>query len=165
MMFPPPLKFVLLIAIATSQIFGGISCCCLGKSVCSAFLDNHTPARVDESDSVQSVSTPQSSSRCPNCAARTSVRAVVETRNNGNSHCNQTYATEDNQCRCVKLNINSSNPTDPPSFHPDVQNAVAHDPFANAHREIDSLLLNRDYAVPIRFGGNSWQSIACVWNN
>lgn len=159
-----PLKLVLLFAIAISQIFGGISCCCLGKAVCSAFRGEDAAMRVVRSDSVESASKPQSSSRCPKCAARTSVRAVVEIRNNGNPHCNRTYASENNQCRCVKLTINSSNPTDAPSFHPDVQNAVAHDPISNTHGRIDNPP-SRNYAVPIRFGGHSWQSIACVWKN
>ncbi len=160
-MFPFPLKFVLLVAIATSQIFGGISCCCLGKSVCAAFLGDDVPTRVGKSESA---STPQSSSRCPKCAARTSVRAVDEIRNRGNPHCTRTYASENNQCRCVTLTIDSSNPTDPPSFHPDIQKAVADDPIFKTHcRTVNPP--SRDYAVPIRFGGHSWQSIACVWKN
>jgi len=163
-MSPLILKICLLFAVATSQIFGGISCCCLGRAVCSVLLHGEAASQVAQSYAGGIVTAKRPSSSCPKCRSQTSGPVVAETSKHGEPSCNRSFASEDNQCRCVKPTLNASNPTDPASFQPDVQFAVADEPIAKIHREVDKPL-SRDYAVPIRFGGHSWQSIACVWKN
>ncbi len=163
-MYPLLLKISLLFAVATSQIFGGISCCCLGRAVCSVFLHDDADSQAVQSDAEGRATTKRPSSSCPKCRTRTSGPVVVETSEHGKPSCNRSFASEDNQCRCVKPTINASNPTEPASFQFDAQFAVADEPIGKIHRKVDKPL-SRDYAVPIRFGGHSWQSIACVWKN
>lgn len=163
-MSPLLLKIFLLLAVATSQIFGGISCCCLGRVVCSAFPQDDQGPRAVQSETAESQNTRRPHSACPKCRMRTRGPVVAETSKHGEPSCNRSFASEDNQCRCVKPTINASNPTEPASFQFDVQFAVTDEPIAKIHRRVDKPL-SRDYAVPIRFGGHSWQSIACVWKN
>jgi len=163
-MSPLFLKIFLLLAVATSQIFGGISCCCLGRAVCSVFLQDDAASQAVQPDGEGMATTKRPSSSCPRCRSRTSGPVEAGTSKHGKPSCNRSFASEDNQCRCVKPTVNASTPTEPASFQIDVQFAVADEPIAKIHREVDKPL-SRDYAVPIRFGGHSWQSIACIWKN
>ncbi len=163
-MNPFPLQCILLIAVAISQIFGGISCCCLRNVIFASIGESSFSKSGVQSKDSTAFDGPNSKVACSKCASRESRKSLVTAGRENYPCLYRPQIGEDNQCRCVKPTINPSNSTEPPSFHPNVQLAVAHDPVVNTQRDIVKLL-NRNYAVPIRFGGHCWQSIACVWKN
>ncbi len=158
-MSPVPLQFVLLLAVAISQIFGGISCCCLGRSLLLPFSN----AANAVADSPVSVSQPAGEAACPKCAARPRHDSVTSPGTRAEVNGARTQLCEDGQCRCVKYVsfANTQNEsTVVQSFDSSVVDVVASD----LPRFLDQAPV-RKFEVPIRLGGHSWQSIACVWKN
>lgn len=155
------LKIVLLFAVVSSQLFGGISCCCLGR-----FLSETAGTASDVSTHSSSGGAPQGEDsqpvkRCPKCSRGSTNRGEI-----GSHSRKQPSAKicDGEQCRCAKLAVNATPPKDPltkvidhPLWVPPTESLVT---------GRDSTLVDlRKYEVPIRFGGRSWQSIACVWKN
>ena len=144
-MSPIPIQVFLLFAVATSQIFGGFSCCCLGRTF-------------------PSVPTKQQTGKCPKCSAgKNSVAIAVRTSLNQH-HDYGVKVGEDGQCRCFKLVISANSPSDPPSLNYDTHAWVS--PVMEMKSDHEGLIrILARHEVPFRFGGRSWQSIACVWKN
>jgi len=165
-----PLQFVLLFAVATSQIFGGISCCCLGRTL---FAD--LPA-VSNASSTEFVWQNESSSvlqslqtgKCPNCSVKKSSPAASEQKHEHASsnkiHDQRAKFCGNDQCGCVKLFVNASTLTNPSSLSYDSHAWLSPVLDVNPQRQAFALVSPK-FDVPVRFGGRSWQSIACLWNN
>ena len=158
-----PLKIVLLFAVATSQIFGGISCCCVGRTFFADLLkfNNVTTTKFS---SPNSVAQKRQIGKCPKCSVRKSSPAVAVQTSSNQRSAHRTKVCEGGKCKCVKLVVSANTPCDPPA------------PNHDSHAWVDSILdvkperevltgSSAKYEVPVRFGGCSWQSIACVWKN
>ena len=164
-MSPIPLQVVLLFAVATSQIFGGISCCCLGRSNSSSLLavSNSTVSELALRHSSSSELKKGPSGTCPRCSVRKS--SPISSMQTASNH-RQDYHSRvcgDGNCRCVNHAANASTSNNPPSLSCDANGRLS--PILDVKPQ--SALITPVFAkfeIPVRFGGRSWQSIACVWN-
>jgi hypothetical protein len=162
-MSPKPLQLVLLVAVAVSQIFGGISCCCLGRSLFGqASSVGEGTVREAGSESVP-VAASLPTSGCPKCALRATRQLTASKQSSGKAD-HFPKLCEDDECRCVKVTNNASPPNDPPSSN-DVSLTWAVPIKDTVPSRVPIALGSRKFEIPVRFGGHSWQSIACVWKN
>jgi hypothetical protein len=162
-MFQFPLQIVLLFAVSISQIFGGISCCCLGKGL---FGDSPSASEVvvrDLESGSKSVSTPKPVGKCPKCSGRRAERSTAKDESSRTSQ-NQSKVCEDSQCRCVKLIVNAKTEVEPVSIHGN-EKAWSSSVVVPMPLLVLANFELRKFEVPVRFGGRSWQTIACVWKN
>jgi len=154
-------KIVLLFAVAISQTIGGVSCCCFGRAVTESLLASIAGDTVRDNNDACLL---ESLSSCPKCAARKAMGCTDKFIAREKKCCQIPHLCADDQCRCVKLDLSSNAPSDPVSVH-----SFSH-PTAGLHSanfDDHSLALCRlqEHTIPPRYGGKSWQSIACVWNN
>jgi len=158
-----PLKVVLLFAVATSQIFGGISCCCLGRTFFADVLkvNNVAASKLLLQNEFPAVPHKRQTGRCPKCSVRKSSPATA-VQSYWNDH--RANVCESGKCRCVKIAVRSSTPSDPPSLNHDTHAGVGQVLDVKLEREA-LIRASAKYELPVRFGGRSWQSIACVWKN
>lgn len=161
-MFRTTLHSVLLLAVAYSQILGGVSCCCLGRSLLESISGTPHAVATDGAPS-KSVATQQAP--CPKCAARPTgktdeaVRSATKT-----SRPLHLGTCQGGQCNCSKLVLNASEP--PESVSVPAKTIAWASVAVGSHKPVAISLSNfGKFEVPIRFGGRSWQSIACVWKN
>jgi hypothetical protein len=145
---------LLLIAVAFSQILGGIACCCLVRSVI-AYLPTSHAATIAEAPKFA----------CPKCAAKATKETPREA---------QTLATagvefgERNQidapCGCNRSNLVGSESSESPVLQTKSNTAVSIIVY-----DLNPLCygshVKRQYTEPPPLGGHSWQSIACIWTN
>jgi hypothetical protein len=154
-----PLQLVLLFAVAYSQIFGGVSCCCLSRALFMSWT--HSSEVSSPSGSEASTAGPADSPKCPKCAAsRTSSESGTPEVKGGRT----CTLSDDYQCRCAKLAASAGVHTDP--FSPiNVPHELASS--ANLWNVVPAAKaeVSRSDGMPVRFGGRSWQSVACVWKN
>lgn len=165
-MFPIALPVVLLFAVATSQIFGGISCCCLGRTPFAEMLtvNNATATEIAPQHEFFSVTQKRKTGKCPKCSVRKSSPAASEQTSSNKLHHYRAKVCEGGQCGCIKPVVNASTPSDPPPLNHDSHVWVSSVLDVKPEREVVAHISPR-FEVPIRFGGRSWQSIACVWKN
>jgi hypothetical protein len=161
-----PLQLVLLIAVVTSQVLGGNSCCCLERAMFSFFVvDGSKATDADRRQETSPDCQQRPTGTCPKCSVRKGNAALPELEARKLLPCHQSQVGEDGQCRCAKLVINATIPGD--QFSSKLVSPAWSMPFrleSRPEREVDSLLL-RNYEVPVRFGGHSWLSVACTWKN
>lgn len=158
------LKYVLLFALAYSQIFGGISCCCLGRTLFSIPAVVDASSVGDETSKNKAAETASPTGKCPKCSARKSTERLTSKDASTNRETPCSTISDDGQCRCQKLVINSSTPNEPSTV--DNANHTWWLPvLGSAPKHEVAMPELRKFEVPIRFGGRSWQSIACVWKN
>lgn len=162
-----PLQYVLLFAIAISQIFGGISCCCLGRTLFSSTATTAAAAIGDSCGNSSALASSNIASspirKCPKCSARQSGRTVIkdEAATRTKSH---SQVSDDGQCRCQKLAVSANASKDAVTV--DYQAfAYSLSALVSAPKHAVVAMELRRFEVPIRFGGHSWQSVACVWKN
>jgi hypothetical protein len=159
-----PLQIVLLIAVVISQILGGNSCCCLERAIFSALADDGSQATEAFRNSEASPSPQQSQKwNCPKCSVRKASPAIPDLGAQ-KLQCRLPQFGEDVECRCIKLSNNANTPSGPFSLKLDLPTWSNQVHLARHKREVVSLVF-RKYEVPIRFGGHSWLSIACIWKN
>ncbi len=151
------LQYVLLLAVAYSQLFGGVSCCCFFRTILP-----DTVAKFDgtqEVDQIRAVQVKQSVPKCPRCAAsrKSTVRKVDDA---DFMACQVSWSHE---CRCLKGLSTPAVQAKPIEFSDSVSffSIPMSDLGAISIETRIGLLLP---AAPIRFGEKSWQSIACIWN-
>lgn len=162
-MFPIPIQYVLLFAVAINQIFGGISCCCLGRTLFSSTAVANGAAVKDLTGKLSSGGASRPIGKCPKCSARKSEQPAC--KNAAAMHAKPCPSiNEDGQCRCLKVVINASVSNEPVTV--DSETLARTVPVLDSvpKRDVLAAELQR-FEVPIRFGGRSWQSIACVWKN
>ncbi len=145
----PILHCILLIAVAYSQIFGGVSCCCLVRF---ALGGNQAVAFTDSDNALQVK--PQSS-RCPRCTAS----VTQDDDKSGDDHAS---LQNDGKCQCAKAVAGNAIQESKTTF--DDSDLLAIAPRIGWHAD-----LTRSTVFASRLGSvlhprrNSWQSIACVW--
>jgi len=165
-MTPIPLQVVLLIAVAISQIFGGISCCCLGRTLVADLntASNATASELVSPQESSSVLETRQTGKCSKCWAKKSSPTGTEKTFSKQIYDHYVNICEDGECRCVKLAVKASTPSSPPSLSNDSLAWLS--PVLGVKPEREGLThIFAKYDVPARFGGRSWQSIACLWNN
>jgi hypothetical protein len=164
-MFRIPVQVVLLIAVATSQIFGGISCCCLGRTFASAIASNGQ-SEVSASDSTASAPAPTTKQlgRCPKCNGRKSAASEIKQTAACKPSNSQPSVNEEHDCQCVKLVLNGPGPDDLNSVSFKATKCLDSNVDAHPKLSLPCCVLSK-FEVPVRFGGHSWQSVACVWRN
>jgi len=165
-MSPIPIQVVLLFAVATSQIFGGISCCCLGRTIFANILtvNNATTSELASPNEFPAVLQKRQAGTCPKCSVRKSSPAAALQTSSNQRYDHRAKVCEGGKCRCVKFAVSSSTPREPPSLNHDSHACVSLVLDLKPEREVLTRMLAK-YEVPVRFGGRSWQSIACVWKN
>ena len=159
-----PLQYVLLFALAFSQIFGGISCCCLGRTLFSNSEVVDASSVGDAASKNKTTETARPTGKCPKCSARKSSDwlACKDTSTDRSTPCST--ISDDEQCRCQKLIINAGTPNE--LLTADGANHAWWLPVLGSVPKHELAMIElRKFEVPIRFGGRSWQSIACVWKN
>jgi hypothetical protein len=163
-MSPIPLQYVLLFALAYCQIFGGISCCCLGRTLFSNPAVVEASSDGDAASKNTTAETAKPTGKCPKCSARKSTDRLTSKDAATNRATSCSTISDDGQCRCQKLVINSSTPNEPSTV--DGANHAWWLPvLGSAPKHEVAMPELRKFEVPIRFGGRSWQSIACIWKN
>lgn len=155
------LQLVLLLAIATSQILGGVSCCCLGRSVAAldALYNTSATAASAASPEIKHARKPA----CSKCTQRnhqksrpTSIAVVIHT-------CHGNASDINDECRCQQVEPNACSPT--------IAVAPARCLTSFAYESLltqptDTAATRTSKAdVPCRIGRHSWQAIACIWTN
>ncbi len=139
----------LLLAVVCGQALSGVSCCCLARSLyagCSADVGTRAA----------------SAPRCPKCAAhvdRPSVSSVDartcctigDVQSNGGT------------CSCMKRSLVANQSDERPAKAVDHSGWMVPASFSKDSTSLTPSVSER-FNVP-RFGGTTWQSIACVWRN
>lgn len=155
----PYLQLVLLLAVATSQVFGGLSCCCVTREI-SAILTYRGPTGTLNGQE-RSAASKSEAPKCPKCVASKAANGFKTKKKKSDGSCS---LGDDNHCRCVKVVSTAAVQTEsfwlsiaPPALVVSLVlwNAI---PAVEADE-------TRRYEKPIRFGGRSWQSLACIWKN
>lgn len=159
-MAAPLLKLTLMIAVAISQAIGGVSCCCLSR----AFSESITSFKGETARSCDLASLPESRPACPKCSARKPSGSSYKAEIVSKTKPGDVRFEKEQRCRCAKLEIRSSAPGEPFSVERVSQIAFGIICVVEPVLCIELLRLP-DFNVPVRFGGNSWQSFACVWRN
>jgi hypothetical protein len=160
-MFMTSLKCVLLVAVATSQVFGGVSCCCLGSKLAASFTSDGAGLTTDL-DGRASSNEPRAA--CPKCAVRKQVPAKGEQSSRSPSRYDEFSAEDRSPCQCIKRVLAASLPSEPMSFVSDNLFYECQSFIHGLTRDVETISV-RDYKVPDRLGGRCWQSLACVWKN
>ncbi len=161
-----PFKVVLLIAVATSQIFGGISCCCLGRSIFGNLLtmDSAKANQFAMPGGLASVTQKRQIGKCAKCSVGKRSPAIAVHISSNQRQDRRARVCEGGKCRCCRLVISANTPLDPPTTDCHAPNWV--DPILGVKPGREVLNRNSEkYEVPVRFGGRNWQSIACLWKN
>lgn len=159
-----PLQYVLLFALAYSQIFGGISCCCLGRTLFSNSAMVDASSVGDASSKNRTAETARPTGKCPKCSARKPANPLTSKDASAKRATPCSTISDDGQCRCHKLVINANSQNEPLTV--DGANPVWWLPVLESIPKHEVAMIElRKFEVPIRFGGRSWQSIACIWKN
>lgn len=157
-MYSFPFQVFLVLTVTCSQIFAGVSCCCLPRLVASCLRSSTT---TDATEVLKpSILDKGSVSKCPRCAA-VKARKQASQDNNRDSVCS---IANDVKCNCHKAWLQVLAQDEPQKLH------VCHQFFIpsvpRAARFCDGLELVRfRHEIPFRLGGHSWQAIACIWRN
>jgi hypothetical protein len=151
-------KVLLLIAVAVSQLFWGVSCCCFVKPQ----LDNPS-ARVYKSGAAgsgdQLRASAQTSGSCPKCCAKV-------TKQVSSASCSKpaTTISTDGDCRCAKVCLGAMTLAEP--LLPKRTIAGWSIPVSDTSLPSDPVVrLQARFEVPVRFGRRTWYAIACIWRN
>lgn len=156
-MFRTTVQSVLLIAVVYSQVLGGISCCCLGRTLLAGVNCTDQPAGATGGAEETPVN-------CPKCLAKTAAAREQCRSSSAEDLGLSVAACENGQCRCAKLVVNASNPNGQDSVS--VRSANWPNNILLPYLTIaETPIWLIRHEVPLRFGGHSWQSIACVWKN
>lgn len=149
------LHIVLLFAVAYSQIFGGVSCCCLSRTIFASLSPTHETASATQDQTSAIVPFVP---KCPKCAAS---QASTRRSSQGDGH-QSSSVSQCNKCQCTKTVSNATVHAEPRPLSIAVNFiatfALSWDLFPRG----ESSLFQR-HEIPIRFSNNSWQSIACHW--
>lgn len=154
-MFRTLLQSVLLVTVVYSQVLGGISCCCLGRTLL---------AGVNSAESAASSESVETHVKCPKCLAKAQAPREQAVTGSAKRLEPSVKATESLQCNCAKHAIGalSGNEKASKSVRLVVWQYVFASPLSTI---LKSSIHLRQHEVPLRFGGHSWQAVACVWNN
>jgi len=158
-MSPVPLQFVLLAAIAISQIFGGVSCCCLWRSLTPSA--NISAQDFEASDCPNTP--PTKKVACPKCAAKLRLQDTASTQTRTNKHREHAQVSDDGQCGCKK-HVSVAKTECETTVMQFVALSMVGMYLTFVAKSTDRNL-DRMFEVPLRLGGRSWQSISCVWKN
>lgn len=162
-MFRTTLHSILLLTVAYSQVFGGVSCCCLGRSLLESISGK--PLEDAEADIGALKPVAAQPSRCPKCAARSTGKPTDSVQPVSNTSLQSTLGVcQSVQCDCSKLVLNASQPKEPFSV-PAKSIGWAFVAVASPKPGAIAVSSFGKFEVPIRFGGRAWQTIACVWKN
>jgi hypothetical protein len=154
------LHFVLLFAVASSQIFGEVSCCCLSRALFIGWT-NARQAEPSNAGAACEQSADESANdvpKCPKCAASRSLnsQSIEQTDDSPSGK-----FCEGNQCQCSKVAARTGLQNERLSLdggsHLLGEWLVIRDTTLTIEQRA-----TRSFEVPIRFGGHSWQSIACI---
>jgi hypothetical protein len=155
-MFNVPLKLVLLIAIATSQIFGGVSCCCFARSEL-AFSSSHSVGKTSNTSPEPQAQHPV---KCSKCATRNTKLQSDSSLANTTTF-NHSNLDQDDQCLCTRVSFNAYNSESYPSVESHLTYLSCES--TTEPRASESVNSARKHEVPLQTNHHSWQSIACIW--
>lgn len=158
------LQVLLLIAISTSQVVGGNSCCCLTRAVSAVVAVKFSgAAAASVKDEASNYSKQNSGWSCPKCAARKASGSQSQNDSPRSLHSQRDQLDVDSQCRCVKHAITVFNSKDSLSEKSEPIVCFYQGSTSTCVGKVSTRESHR-YQVPGRFGGPSWQAIACIWN-
>lgn len=165
---------ILLLAVAFSQVFGGVACCCYTRAIGGyvgafhrAFKSATTLPSIEEQDSAAK----STAYRCPKCAARSNKSTDDKTEISSKDarslkHRAKESARIDAPCSCSKFLCVSSEQNELPSISTKIGGAqwiaVEISRQSTANRP---LAIQCGLPPLLVFGKHSWQSLACVWKN
>ncbi len=148
------IQFVMLFAIAFSQVIGGTSCCCLSRVLAATLTPSIS--RCESTSSKDQAASAGVIAKCPKCNASIS-KSTAKVKGKGCS------IYSGSKCDCEKSNCRAITPpkvtflTSPPDFLPTTvttYTVAKLEPFRDQRDDI-----------PIRSDGHSWQCTACTWLN
>lgn len=166
-MFSRTSHILLLFAVAYGQILGGLSCCCLPKLAVAAWSRTFTETTATSqhcSSTTEGVD--EAVPRCPRCSneGRAKQPANDDPRATTADGFGKRLACGADDCRCPKLDISLGLQND------QVTKGTVIDRVELLADDLSLFTPSRSVAadrseIPIRFGGHSWQSVACLWKN
>lgn len=149
------IQVVLLLAIVSSQILGGISCCCLRRS----FIENLSSDFSKESarPALQQIS-------CSKCLAKQSKPSRANGRRSSVRTSQDETIREGGRCSCLPIVLAL---TAIENLHKYAQEHILWSSTWGCAAPSRILLgaWPNKFEIPLRFGGKSWQAMACVWRN
>lgn len=141
---------LLLLTIVTSQVLSGVSCCCLARCLTMA------QRQVGALDAMPAP-------KCPKCAASHVSASLAKASSCHGQTQNGEVDSRGQGCSCNKAPLIASQ-SDQQQV-PNVGLLYWMGPFPSASfSSVEFIRANR-FILPARFGGEAWQSIACVWRN
>lgn len=155
------LHSALLLSVVYAQILGGVSCCCLGRSLLASIRQSQ--ANSKSSEVISKDIGVRKQFRCSKCSNRSSVSTDADRVRPKNRDANP-KACNDESCHCTKVVVNASEPKRPASISVQIDEWNPDAVFAYTSYSHAPIWVNR-FEVPVRFGGRSWKTIACVWKN
>lgn len=150
------IHLVLLFAVACSQIFGGIACCCLSRSIIDSF--STTQAVAASVQLAPATAQQPTAAKCPRCvASQASASGSVNAKKTLGCGVAGTCG-----CQCNKAAASATVQLEPRFQISNVQSVVPPSSTWDLVPCSTGRVLH-EYQIPIRFGGPSWQSVACLW--
>ncbi len=149
------IQVVLLLAIGSSQILGGISCCCLRRS----FIENLTSEFSKESarPALQRIS-------CSKCLVKQSKPSRANSRRSAVRHLQDETIREGGRCSCLQIVLALTGIKNPHNYAQEhILWSVTMDCAASSRILLGAW--SDKFEIPLRFGGRRWQAMACVWRN
>jgi hypothetical protein len=159
-MFSTTLKSILLFAVVYSQIFGGFSCCCLGRSLLADL--NGGSIAATPLPKVVEVDLPERT-KCPKCATRSTVHRAKPAASKLGTQTAKVF--EDGQCKCQKSVVNARVSKEPVSESAQVNRLGGYVSTSWTDSVDRSTSCLGTIQLPAHLDGPSWQSVACVWKN
>ena len=158
---------LLLFAVAYGEIFGGISCCCLPKVAIAAWTKALTESVSDSQHcTTMTEGNEEAVPRCPRCSNKAPARQTVagEQRTVTADGLGSRLACQADDCRCPKLDIGLGLQKDQVTKGTAIDRVEFPADDLLVFTQSQSVSADR-LDIPIRFGGHSWQSVACLWKN
>jgi hypothetical protein len=161
-MFRTTLHTILLLVVAYSQVLGGVSCCCLGRSLVEGICG--MPLATGDAEVAGSNSIATQPPRCAKCTARPTGKPAISAQPAAKTSSRSGLGVcQGGQCNCGKFVLNANEPTVPVSVSAKSFGWVSV-VFTPKIVLIAPSCVGK-FEIPLRFGGRLWQSIACVWKN
>lgn len=161
-----PFQIVLLLTVAFSQIFGGVSCCCLSRLIVASLQSAQAPDSLagGQSDADTETNPETNAPRCPRCAASKACKQSSKESDTDSAESKADSITGDRECNCSKVYLKAL-------AQDELQTPRVYCQFLNPPVALVTSLrrglecVYRRHEIPIRLGGLSWQAVACIWRN
>lgn len=156
-MFRITTSILLLLIVVCGQVLSGVSCCCLARSLAIGSYD-----KAEVADQAPAP-------RCPKCAVHSNSEQAGSASQHKVTCPNRPSRSGDvlsrsNTCSCVKTPLIASQSDEQLPLTARGCGWVVPAYISTFYSSLSLSSMDR-FDLAARFGGGTWQSIACIWRN